>query len=62
MDKFDLADGGLGGVWEPDWSSVGENGFDEGFEGDKECFFLLPPGGASQRLKNVEAGAGTLKY
>lgn len=46
----------MGGVGEPDGSSVEKYGSDNGFVCDDYGFLLLAPVGASKSFENVEAG------
>ena len=46
----------MGGVGEPDGSSVEKYGSDNRFVCDDYCFLLLAPVGASKSFENVEAG------
>ena len=59
LDPLELEDSRVGRVGEPDGGGIGEEGADEGFICDEECFFVLAPAGASQGLENVEAGGGS---
>ena len=55
LEGLELLNIGLGGVGEPYWGSIGEEGSNKGYVGDSEGFLLLAPIGASEGSKEVEA-------
>ena len=56
LQSLQFLDVGVGGVGEPDGSSVEKYGSDDGFVCDDYGFLLLAPVGASKSFENVEAG------
>ena len=58
LEGLELGDVGCGGVGEPDGGSIEEEGTDNGFVCEGDGFDLLAPGGASESLKDIEAGGG----
>ena len=43
LDALEFADVGDTGGREPDWSGIGDYGFEDGFKGEEDCFFVRTP-------------------
>ena len=57
--RLDFTNARWGSIWEPDRGCVGEDGTDESLKGDYNGFFLLAPGGSSERFKDVKTWGGS---
>ena len=62
MNSLELADIGPAGVGEPNCCGVGENGFQDGFEGEEDCFLILAPRCPREGLQDLEAAGRSCCY